>query len=84
VTVLEEERRFASDAEAVRYYAARLYDLMSDFIDCKESFHSVTACASILRHFGVDQERIELVIRVAAKNRPFPFSLFRSQEQAAA
>lgn len=71
------EHQFCSDADAIRFYAARLYDLFNAFVYEDGDIHHALSCASILRTFGVDERKIQHVERVAAKNHRYPVEMFR-------
>lgn len=73
-----EEHRFASDSEAVRYWATRLYEAQDDHIRGGSIFRFLGPLG-ILQRLGVSQENIDTVIRAASRRLPFPFDLFQDQ-----
>lgn len=70
-----EEHRFASDTEAVRYWAVRLYEVQEDHIRGGSIFPVLLPLGNLQR-LGVSQENIDTVIRAANRRLPFPFYLF--------
>lgn len=73
-----EEHHFATDGEAIRYWATKLYEAQDDHIRGGSIF-PVLGPIGILQRLGVTQERIETVIRAASRRLPFPFDLFQDQ-----
>lgn len=73
-----EEHNYASDAEAIRYWATRLYEAQTDHIRGGSIF-VVLGPVGVLQRLGVKQDVIDTVIRASSRRLPFPFDLFQDQ-----
>lgn len=73
-----EEHCYASDAEAIRYWATRLYEAQTDHIRGGSVF-VVLGPIGVLQRLGVSREVIDVVIRASSRRLPFPFDLFQDQ-----
>lgn len=73
-----EEHGYASDAEAIRYWAVRLYEAQQLHVRGGSLF-VVLGPIGVLQRFGIPQAQLEEVLRAASRFQPFPFHLFQDQ-----
>lgn len=79
--VTNDENAYATDAQAVRYWAIRLYEAQSEHIRGASLFVCLGPIG-VLQRLGVTQATMETVIRAASRRLPFPFDLFQDDQAA--
>lgn len=76
-----EEHRYATDAEAVVYWAEKLYQAQGEFMRGGSIF-GLLGPIGVLQRFGVCQAHIDHVIRTSTRHLPFPAEIFQGQSSS--